>query len=121
MATLTCLDNTFDKANHARCFNHTLQLSVKALLGPFNIGMSTTKPASEEEEAHNFDEIPALLDEGAIGDDETGDYDDGNSDGYGEDLDGGNDKADDADSETDVLNQLDEKEREEILLGTAVV
>ena len=34
------LDNTFEEENRARCFNHTLQLSAKALLKPFNIGLS---------------------------------------------------------------------------------
>src|ERR1700722_19518038 len=34
------LDNTFEKENQVRCFNHTLQLSAKALLKPFNIGLS---------------------------------------------------------------------------------
>ena len=34
------LDNTFEEENRARCFNHTLQLSAKTLLKPFNIGLS---------------------------------------------------------------------------------
>ena len=34
------LDNTFEKENRVRCFNHTLQLSAKALLKPFNTAFS---------------------------------------------------------------------------------
>jgi hypothetical protein len=30
------MDNSYDEVNHVRCFNHTLQLSAKALMGPFN-------------------------------------------------------------------------------------
>ena len=30
------MDNSFQEENHIRCFNHTLQLSAKALLCPFN-------------------------------------------------------------------------------------
>jgi len=30
------MDNSFQEENHVRCFNHTLQLSAKALLHPFN-------------------------------------------------------------------------------------
>jgi hypothetical protein len=41
------LDNTFNKKNRVRCFNHTLQLSVKALLKPFNIGLS--KKATDDD------------------------------------------------------------------------
>jgi len=33
---LTKKDNSFQEENHIRCFNHTLQLSTKALLCPFN-------------------------------------------------------------------------------------
>jgi hypothetical protein len=122
IAALTLMGNTFEEVNRARCFNHTLQLSVKTLLQPFNVGMSSMK-ASEEEETDNFNnEMGTLLDKDPVSDDETDD-DDG---GYGysdntEDLDGG-DRADNADSdETDELSQLDEEERENILSDTAVV
>src|SRR5271154_2741054 len=46
----TCLDdmpNAFDEVHRVRCFNHTLQLSAKALLKPFNAGMSSN--AKEDE------------------------------------------------------------------------
>jgi len=40
VAALYGLKNSFDKANHIWCFNHTIQLSGKALIKPFNVGMS---------------------------------------------------------------------------------
>lgn len=33
---LTTMENSFDGQNRVRCFNHTLHLSAKALLSPFN-------------------------------------------------------------------------------------
>jgi hypothetical protein len=33
---LDALLNLFKKENHIQCFNHTLQLSTKSLLAPFN-------------------------------------------------------------------------------------
>src|SRR5712672_1744723 len=33
------LKNTFDITNHVRCFNHTIQLSGKALIKPLTVGM----------------------------------------------------------------------------------
>lgn len=37
---LNQLDNSFHKENHIQCFNHTIQLSAKALLKPFNTALS---------------------------------------------------------------------------------
>jgi hypothetical protein len=37
---LDALNNSFEEANRVRCFNHTLQLSAKALLAPFNTAIS---------------------------------------------------------------------------------
>ncbi len=42
------LDNTFDKANRVRCFNHMLQLSAKALMKPFNIALSHQQSGDNE-------------------------------------------------------------------------
>ena len=121
MAALTLMDNGFEEANRARCFNHTLQLSAKTLLKPFNIGMSSTELASEDEETDFNNETKTLLDKVTVSDDETDDEDDGDGYGSSEGLDDSN-KADDADSdETDELNQLDEEEKENILADTAVV
>jgi hypothetical protein len=121
------MTNSFEEVNRARCFNHTLQLSAKTLLKPFNAGMSSTNPASEEdlEEYEDLDnEVRTFLDKDVISIDEADDDEDGDEGQYDssrEDLDG-DDKPDDADStETDELNQLDEQEREKVLADTAVV
>ena len=42
------LDNTFDKDNQVRCFNHTLQLSTKTLLKLFNIVWSSEAMCDNE-------------------------------------------------------------------------
>jgi hypothetical protein len=119
MAALEDMDNTFEDMSRARCFNHTLQLSAKALLRPFNVGMSSTNPVLEKDETNDLDkEMWTLLDKDAIGDDETDDGGDDDQYGYSddrEDLDGSN-KADDTDSD-----DTDENEMEDILSDTAVV
>ncbi|KAG6808335.1 hypothetical protein H0H92_004443 [Tricholoma furcatifolium] len=63
----TCLDslaNSFTRLNHVHCFNHTLQLAVKALLHPFS---KTDNNADD-----NTTDIPDLE---AIDDDEDEDAD----------------------------------------------
>jgi hypothetical protein len=40
MTKLDSLNNSFEAANCVCCFNHTLQLSTKALLAPFNPAIS---------------------------------------------------------------------------------
>jgi hypothetical protein len=40
--TLAKMPNSFELENHMWCFNHTLHLSVKTLLCPFNIGLGKT-------------------------------------------------------------------------------
>jgi len=37
---LAKLPNTFEEINHVCCFNHTLQLSAKTLLKPFNVALA---------------------------------------------------------------------------------
>ena len=43
------LDNTLKEENWVWCFNHTLQLSAKALLKPFNIGLSRKVTDDDDE------------------------------------------------------------------------
>jgi hypothetical protein len=40
---LAAMDNSFEEQNHVRCFNHTLQLSAKALMRPFNPALGRTR------------------------------------------------------------------------------
>ena len=120
---LAFMENAFEEANRACCFNHMLQLSAKTLLKPFNAGMSPTNPALEEEESGDLNnEILMLLNKDAVGDDEMdGDEDSDEEVHGGEDLDDG-DKPDDADSEEpDELNQLDDQEWERVLADTLLV
>jgi len=100
-------------------------LSAKTLLKPFNVGMSSTNLASEEEESSNLNnKVQMLLDEDAVGDNEMDGDKDSDKEVYGnsgEDLDGG-DKPDNANSnKTDKLNQLDEQEQEKVLADTSDV
>jgi hypothetical protein len=119
-SALAQMENTFEEANRVRCFNHTLQLSAKTLLKPFNMGMSSTNANTvmEEEESNNFgDEMLTLFDNQATDDNEGSGGE--NGDGSVEDLGSDEDPADI--DEVDELNQLDEQQREELLRDTAVV
>ena len=112
-------DNAFEEVNRARCFNHTLQLSAKALLMPFNAGMSPSKLAPEDK-LNNFNhEVQTLLDKDTTGDDKDDDGDDSDEDrcddGSGEDMD------DKVHSDNDEMDELDEQEQEKILVDTAAV
>jgi len=119
------MENSFEEVNHARCFNHTLQLSAKTLLVPFNVGMSSTLPASEEDDFETFDKaMLELQDKGAVGNSDgysDEDSDDDRCNSGGEDLDG-KDESDNADSNgPDEFSQLNEQECEQILVDTAIV
>ena len=113
------MDNAFEEVNRACCFNHMLQLSAKTLLKPFNAGMSSTKPTSEEEEFGGLDDEIPLLDDDALGDSE-GDDNDSDEDG-GEYPNGDGEPGDANDDEIDELSQLDELECDKILMNTAVI
>jgi len=115
------MENAFKDVNHACCFNHTLQLSAKVLLSPFNAGMSLMK-LTPEEEFNNLDcELRTLQDKDTTSDDDGDNGEDGDDNGYDAsrvDTDGSNDSNDD---KLDELDQLDEKEWEMILVDTAIV
>ncbi|GBE84099.1 hypothetical protein SCP_0600770 [Sparassis crispa] len=53
---LAKLPNSFEEANRARCFSHTLQLSAKSLLQPFNSALE--KPSEMQDD--KFDDLPEL-------------------------------------------------------------
>lgn len=120
------MKNAFEEVNCARCFNHTLQLSAKTLLKPFNAGMSLAQMTVDEEETPGFnDEVPTptLLDDDA-GDDE--DDNDNDNEGFheedlGNDEEPGNEDGNEDDDGIDELEDLDEEERKKILADTAVV
>jgi hypothetical protein len=105
--TLDEMPNAFDEVNHVWCFNHTLQLSAKSLIRPFNTGLSSGK---------------------------TGDADNMESDGEGENngMWEGDDSEEGIDSEeegpdnhieddADILADLDPDEHAALMEDTAAV
>jgi hypothetical protein len=54
-AKLEKKDNSFDLANHIRCFNHTIQLSAKALIKLFTTCISSV--TSDDDEMPVLEEI----------------------------------------------------------------
>ena len=102
---LDTLDNSFEAINHVRCFNHTLQLSAKSLLAPFNTAISqvvTQDDATPEED----DEL--------IPEDDIEDDDDDNPEEDAEDN-------DDKDNGINKLEELSKNERAQVLENTAEV
>jgi hypothetical protein len=110
---LASLPNSFEEENRARCFNHTVQLSAKELIKPFNAGMGARQ-------ASDGDNSLILED---IGDNSNGDEDEDDMGDEDEDDTDDEDK-DNADDEDDNINEIDEmtdEEREEIAADTAIV
>jgi len=106
------LDNSFDDSNQVRCFNHTLQLSAKSLLTPFNTALSG-KPADEDDVtalySDNDEMIPQDDDDAILGDDEEEE---------GEE----NDLEDDVeDDNVDELEALSEEERDRVVNETTII
>jgi hypothetical protein len=101
-AALYELENAFDEANHIRCFNHTIQLSGKALIKPFNAGMGKADSSLE----NGDDDVPNMED---FDDDAEDDADPGVL-------------SDDGDEEEDDEGEiLSEEERLRILDDTSAV
>jgi hypothetical protein len=101
---LATMPNSFELENRARCFNHTLQLSAKTLLRPFNVGLGKT---ANDGDHNDVDDLPDGDDE-----DEDEDEDDGLPDAP---------DTVDVDDGIDELDSLDADEREEIIADTAAV
>jgi hypothetical protein len=100
-------NNSYEEDNHIRCFNHTVQLSAKTLLAPFNPALSSSAPLDSTEE-NDIDEIPEL--EGVSDEEDEGE------EACGSDS----EDADDQD-DNNGFTELTEEEREEILTKTAAV
>ena len=110
--TLAQIPNSFDLENHVRCFNHTLQLSAKTLLCPFNIALGKTTGDGDGIGVDDLlDEIDDWLDE-----DDKDDEDEDDKDGLPNVPD-----VDDIDDGVDEMNMLDADEQEEIIADTAAV
>jgi TATA-binding protein-associated factor Taf7 len=102
------LDNTFDEENQARCFNHTVQLSAKALLKPFNVGLSGKAMDDDNEITQDNDGDLAIFED--EGDEEDEDDEEEQAD-----------KVDDEDDNIDELEELSEDEQNWVLEDTAIV
>jgi hypothetical protein len=97
------LDNSFNEVNRVRCFNHTLQLSAKTLIKPFNIGMAKAS------EADTDDMLPLEEFDDGDTDDENGDDDDGGGGAVG------------LEDEVDEFEELNQDEQDRIMEDTAEV
>jgi hypothetical protein len=110
--TLAKMPNSFVLDHRVRCFNHTLQLSAKTLLRPFNAGLGKA-PEAEDGNPNDIDDIV---------DSDIDDSDEGSEDGNDNDnedhviLD-----MDDANDDIDELDALDEHAREKLMADTAGV
>ena len=96
------LPNSFEELNWVQCFNHTIQLLVKALLKPFSSARLTETNNETKNDDDSMLELQAMDDE----DDEEDDPD-----------------VDDEDNEEeeDLLAELDDDEREELINNTEAV
>jgi hypothetical protein len=107
---LNGLENSFEEDNRVRCFNHTLQLSAKALLKPFNTALSgKTTDDNDACEVNDNDRLMPEIDED---EDDEDDNDD-------EEVDV--EDSDDQDDGVDELQELSEAEQIEMLENTADV
>jgi len=107
--TLAQMPNSFDLENRVCCFNHTLQLSAKTLLQPFNVALGK---AARDGDATDADDLSDEIDEGLDEDDEDEDDDDGLPDVP---------DVDDIDDGIDEMDKLDADEQEAMIADTAAV
>jgi len=107
---LNKMGNSFDEENRVCCFNHTLQLSAKSLLKPFNTTLSqkATDDNNDDDDLtaqdHDANQVILAADEEEDGGDE-------------EEA----DLEDDIDDEHDKLQALSEDQQKQVLEDTAVV
>jgi hypothetical protein len=105
------LDNSFDEENRVRCFNHTLQLSAKSLLKPFNTALSGTTTDNNNDNVASQDDNPAQVVE-----------DDSEEEGTDEDKESSVDlEGDVEDDNVDELQELTEEEQRKVLEETTIV
>ena len=107
---LDTLDNSFEVVNSVRCFTHTLQLSAKALLAPFNPAIS--QKATQDDKMSEEDDDNQLLPEN--------DEEDSEEEGE-EDVEEDVEENDDEDDGINELEELSENEWVQVLENTAGV
>jgi hypothetical protein len=103
---LAAMENSFEETNHVQCFNHTLQLSAKALLRPFNPALGKAPDIDSDGGQDDLE-----------GDVNEGDNNDGKKDNRPDVL----DVYDVDDDDIDELDDLDADSREELMADAAVV
>ena len=108
------LDNSFEEANHVQCFNHTLQLSTKALLTPFNMAISQ---AAARGNKMPEDDDNQLVPHENVYDKFASDDDDDDDDNESEEV---VDEVDEGDG-IDELDKMSGVEQEWVLENTAEV
>jgi hypothetical protein len=112
------LPNAFEAINRIRCFNHTIQLSAKALLCPFT--STIVSDAHDSTEANNLpdddSDIPDLID-----DEEDQDEDEGDGSNVGDNEDDDEDEDGDDDDDDNTFETLSDEEREQLINDTAAV
>ena len=106
-AKLDASDNSFEKDNHVRCFNHTMQLSAKTLLAPFNTDISQ-KATQDGEMPEEDDNQPTPEQDEDDEDNEDNEEDDAQC-------------ANDEDNGIDKLGELSESEQAGVLESMAAV
>ena len=117
---LADLPNSFEAVNRVRCFNHTMQLSARTLLAPFNAALGQALDVLEED-GDEMDEDDEMVSDG-----DSDDHGNGKSDNDDEDEevdeDGQNEEeCDDPDDSIDELQTMSEEDRTRILEETCVV
>jgi hypothetical protein len=111
------LDNSFDKVNQVQCFNHTIQLSAKSLLKPFNTALSKTPT----------DDGMAVEDDNNQVLNQDNEEDEGDEDEDKEDEDEGDNEAEEEfddnveDDNIDKVQELSEDKQMQVLEETAAV
>jgi hypothetical protein len=71
------LSNSFEKMNCIRCFNHTMQLSAKALLKPF---VTATNISGDQDSDGDDSNMPPLEEDEEDNDEEEGDKEENDDD-----------------------------------------
>jgi len=110
---LADLPNSFEAENRVRCFNHTMQLSAKSLIRPFNAALGTA-PDDVQGDGDEMDEDNEMVSDGDINGDSNANEDD-------EDEDGRNEECDDPDDLIDELETLSDEDRARVLEETSAV
>ena len=109
MTHLNQLPNSFEAVNHVRCFNHTMQLSAKALLKPFSASPKDDNTTEGSNDDNNAEVGLKQINEG-------GDYDNNEDEGGDEPMDDG-----DEEEEEDPFEMLDEVDHEQLMKNTVAV